>query len=488
MKQTITILFGAALLFASAANATSIVGSAGAGWQIWTLTDLNQDGTPYWDHTSSDGSQKNVGYCLTGTGNCDMAPPIPGSIPYWGQASGAYDPNIYWTSSGLNESAALRIEIAGLAGSNQFGWYDTTAPGVLHPIFTGPDSTGAATIFLPSPSFGLYLQADGIIFRTQSGTGADPGNQHLAVFHQPNSEVFWLGLEDLPFVRSDRDYNDMVVRIETTPEPATFLIMGTVLLLAGGLRQIRHRRRARGIGSAFAVVFAICSICHTASATMITVNTPGDSSLNSLPVNAEAVLNIGADTLTITLRNLEDDPTGVVQNISGFGFVLQNPGSPLTFNSGTLTSSAGLERTVSYGGTYADGSSVATGWGLDGESVQSWSGLWVHLLGTGTAPQHTIIGGPAATNIYVNANASIAGNHQHPVSTHNPFLAGDVVFNLSIPGLTPDAQLLGSTFWFNTALGSTVNGQTPIPEPNCFILVGLGLLLFAKGVRRSLTR
>jgi hypothetical protein len=242
------------------------------------------------------------------------------------------------------------------------------------------------------------------------------------------------------------------------------------------------------IRSAFAIVFAICSICHTASATMITVHMPGNSFLNSLPVNAEAVLNIGADTLTITLRNLEDDPTSVVQNISGFGFVLQNPGSLFTFNSGTLTSSAGLERTVPYGGTSADGLSVATGWGLNSQSVQSWSGLWVHLLGTGTAPQHTIIGGPAATNTYSHANASIAGNHQHPVSPHNPFLAGDVVFNLNIPGLRPDAQLLGSTFWFNTALGSTVNGQTTAPEPNCFILVGLGLLLFAKGARRSLKR
>jgi hypothetical protein len=128
MKQAITILFGAALLFASAANATSISGSSGAGWQLWTLTNLNENGTPYWDNHSSDGDKKNVGYCLTGTGNCGMAPPNPGTIPYWGKASGAYDPSFYWISSGSRELASMRIEIAGLAGSNEFGWYDTTKP------------------------------------------------------------------------------------------------------------------------------------------------------------------------------------------------------------------------------------------------------------------------------------------------------------------------------------------------------------------------
>jgi len=227
------------------------------------------------------------------------------------------------------------------------------------------------------------------------------------------------------------------------------------------------------------LIFAIGALCRTASATMITVDTPTGATLNSLPVSAEAILTYGTGSLTITLRNLQDDPTSVVQNISGFGFVFQDPISLLTFGTGTLTSSSGLERTVSGTGAYADGSSVSTGWHVD----TSGTGLWVHMLGVGgTAPKHGIIGDPAGTDIYVQANSSITG------TPHNPFLAGDVVYNLTIPGLTDDAQLVSSTFWFNTALGYTTPGVPvgTVPEPSCFVLVGLGLLVFAKGMRRSL--
>jgi len=164
-------------------------------------------------------------------------------VSTWG-----FDPSFYFTSSGASEAASLRIEIAGLAGSNEFGWYDTTDPGVLHPIFTGPDSAGAAATFLPSASFGLYLAtANGNTFRT-TGTGSDPRNQHFAVFEGTGTEEYWLGMEDTPFNSgSDRDYNDMIVRMQASavPEPATFLTMGTLLLLAGNVIRIRNRRRSR---------------------------------------------------------------------------------------------------------------------------------------------------------------------------------------------------------------------------------------------------
>jgi hypothetical protein len=55
-----------------------------------------------------------------------------------------------------------------------------------------------------------------------------------------------MGIEDLPFSSSDKDYNDMVIKLNSVgvPEPSSILGLGlglgTVLLLLGaGLRRKR---------------------------------------------------------------------------------------------------------------------------------------------------------------------------------------------------------------------------------------------------------
>ena len=253
-------------LFASVAGfADTISGTAGAAFQSLAGTNLNQNGKPYWDNTSIDGSNKNVGFFLVNAPTAPLAD-APGALPYWGNAfdsvtdsGGAADMNFTFQKTASFSIASLQLEVAQNANINEFGWYNTANPSVLNPIFLGPDSASASNSFTPSAQYGFYLKGAGGIYYTQSALNpsGDTNHQHFAVFQESSAtgaEVYWIGIEDLSVSGlngaegTKGDYNDMLVRISAAvvpavPEPSTvMLVLGSSLLMLG-LRRSRLRPR-----------------------------------------------------------------------------------------------------------------------------------------------------------------------------------------------------------------------------------------------------
>jgi hypothetical protein len=227
-----------------------------------------------------------------------------------------------------------------------------------------------------------------------------------------------------------------------------------------------------------AVAVILLASCLAASGSTITFETPPGSTTSGGPVDATATFVAGDGTLSIALTDLQANPTDVAQLISDLDFTLSNGAT-----SGTIASSSGQEITVAGDGTFTTGSTVDTGWALNSTAT----GLQLDVLGTSTAPSHLIIGPPDGSNLYSNANGSIAGN-----GPHNPFLNGSATFLLDIAGVTADTTVTSATFSFGTTEGADLVPGTPqsaVPEPRTSLTLAvlLGFMGLAQ-LRRSRVR
>lgn len=186
----------------------------------------------------------------------------------------------------INTSAttALLLEIAGNHTGNNFGIYKLGSPAKKLQIFPGSAagvssqtvtfSGGIAYVGANSLNvgnvFGFYLSGPGGTFYSRQSDNTGGYDQMVTLKTSANTSLnlnapglagwknsttptidwnvgeYLLGWEDLPWNNSDKDYQDMLVKVSAipVPEPAT-MIAGALLLLPFGLSTLRFIRKDR---------------------------------------------------------------------------------------------------------------------------------------------------------------------------------------------------------------------------------------------------
>ncbi|KND46773.1 MAG: hypothetical protein AB201_03230 [Parcubacteria bacterium C7867-006] len=88
----------------------------------------------------------------------------------------------------------------------------------VYPAVTQANPGQVYTVTLPAGDYGfaMHMEFGGHAYRTSETSLNENGEDNIISYNVSNSpQTYILGLEDLPFSVSDRDYNDIVVKIKT---------------------------------------------------------------------------------------------------------------------------------------------------------------------------------------------------------------------------------------------------------------------------------
>ncbi len=254
--ETLNVIAGSSTWYAWQAPSTAQVLTSGWGPSVTVVP-----GTAFWNNWSIDGQPNhdcNIGYWLSGTGGCTASNSTGApaaflsdsphtTASYLGDGATTFSFTPSPDTSAVQLTMHVQVSAFANVGVDQVGWFDTSSPSTLHPLFGGTSSASAKTprgttaTFIPSGTYGFYLTSPAGTFLS---TDTDGTKTHFAVFQMPGTDHYIFGLEDLNDAwDADWDYQDVVLEmaVESVPAPATILLvgMGLACLVAAGTRRPR---------------------------------------------------------------------------------------------------------------------------------------------------------------------------------------------------------------------------------------------------------
>jgi hypothetical protein len=194
----------------------------------------------------------------------------------------------------------------------------------------------------------------------------------------------------------------------------------------------------------------------------ITWTTPDGATVNGLPVDASAnIANPFGTTYSVTLTNLEANPTSVGQTLDGITITFQNNQIvPIAqfFRGDTVTVAANGTATYNPGAILGDYVFQGGPWSMTNNNK------FTAAIAYATGPGYSLIGPPGPDGTYTNANGSIAGS-----DPHNPFASSLIwSFELIAPNADP-GPITGVSFSFD---GHNIAGIDPPDAPTAAAVPG----------------
>jgi hypothetical protein len=186
--------------------------NSNGSWFAPGPTTLDDSGSPFWNHTSSDTdhAHDNIGYCVYGdtadSGSCGGQGPFDVGASYLAAADGVHSVNdvVFTPDGGPAGTVLLTIT----ADTDQLGWYNIDNPTVIT-YLTGGGVANTITLDGSGSGFGLVgnVNPGNKNFYSNDTTGTPLGDSvsHFAFFATPEPDTMALlgfGLVTIGFWRN----------------------------------------------------------------------------------------------------------------------------------------------------------------------------------------------------------------------------------------------------------------------------------------------